>query len=183
MNKLAVIGALGLAAIAFAGQGEAAPLDEDQGGGGGGGRLSFEEVYALCREICETYFDGRVEPEMLCAIAKIESSFDPSAYRYEAHINDGSHGLVQVLFKTAQWMQERGYRAFDLTEPSDLADARTCLYYGAAYLDTLRDWRQVPREEEWIIRAYNGGMGWKGSATAPYWTKYLNARRSLFGDR
>lgn len=33
---------------------------------------------------------------MVCSIATIESSLQPFAYRYEAHIQEASTGLVQV---------------------------------------------------------------------------------------
>ena len=33
---------------------------------------------------------------MVCALAMVESSLQPMAYRFEAHINEASTGLMQV---------------------------------------------------------------------------------------
>ncbi|WP_375596818.1 transglycosylase SLT domain-containing protein [Algihabitans albus] len=118
--------------------------------------------------------------DMLTAIAFVESSFNPAAYRYEPHLGDASVGLMQTLTSTARWLYEdMGYR--DHGEPTLESLARSpqqSLYFGAAYLDWLSRWKGRRRSEEWIIRAYNGGPGGATSAaTAPYWSKYQAARR------
>lgn len=43
-----------------------------------------------------------VEPALIKAIIKVESNFDPMAYRSEVVVGDASWGLMQVLLSTAK---------------------------------------------------------------------------------
>lgn len=43
-----------------------------------------------------------VDPNLIRAVIKVESNWDPNAYRYEAHLGEASYGLMQVLPSTAK---------------------------------------------------------------------------------
>lgn len=138
------------------------------------------EVRALASPIAGRFDWPTVD--RLTAIAWIESSFNPAAYRFEPHLNDASVGLMQTLTSTARWLYEdMGYTAYGAPTLETLAASpQQSLYFGGAYLDWLSRWRGRRRSEQWIVRAYNGGPGGATSrATAPYWDKYQDARRRL----
>lgn len=61
------------------------------------------------------YFPGKINPYMPASIALVESAGDPKAYRWEAHINEGSTGLCQTLLSTAVWLfSDMGYKEFGM---------------------------------------------------------------------
>eukprot|EP00835_Amoeboradix_gromovi_P007143 NODE_1099_length_1180_cov_0.029602.p1 type:complete len:195 gc:universal NODE_1099_length_1180_cov_0.029602:984-400(-) len=150
-----------------------------------GRTLSEAQVRNLAQSTVQTYFP-RVDPNMLVAMAWIESSFRADAIRYEPHIDDGSTGLMQTLVGTADWLwREMGARAFGEPSPQSLLDPAQSMYFGAAYVNWLRTYGGKARSEEWIVRAYNGGPGWEARAgavtqTANHWAKY-QAARGRFG--
>jgi soluble lytic murein transglycosylase-like protein len=142
----------------------------------GPGALSETEVRSLARSIVSN-FGLQVDPDQLVRIAWIESSFDPGAVRPEPHINDASAGLMQTLEGTAQWLAgDMGYDAFGARPTlQTLMGPQASLYYGAAYLEWLKN--AYNRGEEWTVRAYNGGPGGADKDyTRGYWRKYLDAK-------
>jgi soluble lytic murein transglycosylase-like protein len=126
-------------------------------------------------------FGFNVDPRMIVRIASIESSFSPSAIRYEPAIGDASAGLMQTLVSTARWLAtDRGYTAYGVpTLDSLLRSPQESIYFGAAYLNYLSRYAGQARTEEWIVRSYNGGPGNTGAATNNYWRKYQDAKREL----
>lgn len=134
-----------------------------------------------------TKYRLNVDASMLVAMAYIESGFKPNAFRAELAIGDASVGLMQTLLGTAREMYDRGYKAFSRPTMVDLRKPEVSMYFGAAYVDYLKQWygrnRSGSPSEEWIVRAYNGGPGWeRGSAsslsnTANHWRKYQDAKR------
>lgn len=155
------------------------------GGAGGGGLPLVQEnsgfvkdapdwARTLAGQIVGQYFPS-LDLEMVLAICKIESSFNPKAYRYEPGIKDASMGLMQTLIRiNAQESYSLGYKAFPYPTLETLADPATAIYYGCAYLYRLSK-KKWPEEE--IVRAYNGGPGnRKHPMTLDYWIKYLKAR-------
>lgn len=154
-------------------------------GYGADGALSQMEVQGLAENMTAVYFP-RLSPQMLVAMAWIESSFRPTAFRLEPHVGDASVGLMQTLGKTAVWLWEMGYRdvmngerAPDVT---DLADPSIAMYFGAAYLDYLSNWGGAPRDERFMVQAYNVGPSKAATLTqaGPYFNKYL-AARAMYG--
>lgn len=148
-------------------------------------RLDALEVLALAMAITGRHLP-RVDPCMLVAMAGIESSFNPRAYRFEAGVSnrytpngDASYGLLQVLYSTARWLHdEMGYKDYPLAGPDDLFEPQTSIYFGAAYVDWLR--KKPNASEQFIVRAYNGGTGnaWS-SATENHWRKYQDEKARL----
>ena len=119
------------------------------------------------------------DPNMLVAMAFIESSFNPDALRPEPHINDASAGLMQTLERTAQWLHDDFPRYRYHTRPTlaGLMKPEMSMHFGAAYVDYLSTYLGRGRSEEFIVRGYNGGPdGINRSATLHHWRKYQVAR-------
>jgi Transglycosylase SLT domain len=146
--------------------------------------LTRPQVERIAQEITRRYFP-RVDWRMLVTMAWVESSFNPNAYRFESHLDDASYGLLQTLLKNnALWMyQNRGATAMGRPDQGTLRDPIVSIYFGAAYVNWLMGQNTSP---EWVVRAYNGGPGWKRSArgqtmTLNHWNKYKQARRQFYG--
>ena len=86
------------------------------------------------------------DPVLALAHMKLESSFDPMAYKWENNKLGASIGLMQVLIDTA-----RGY-GFSGAE-GDLMDQATNIYYGIWYMSDV----QKQYGFEGGIIAYNAG--------------------------
>ena len=152
------------------------------------GRLSFEQAKALAISVTSRYFP-HVDPKMLVAMMQIESSFNPRAVRYEAHVSnrftpngDSSYGLLQTLWSTALWLyQDMGRTAFSVATAQRLFDPTVSVYFGAAYVNWLRTWKGVTRSEDWIVMSYNGGPGANNAQTRNHLRKYREAKASQAG--
>jgi len=117
------------------------------------------------------------DPDMLTAMAMIESGGNPLALRYEALLNDASIGMMQTLLSTARWLyHDMGYRAYGEPDLQDLLEPEVSMYFGAAYVHWLSTWRGQARNEEWIVMSYNGGPGADNPQTRNHWNKYLEAK-------
>jgi len=178
-NQLYIYGGLAalLALLTRPGQKAASALAGALAGYGLDGALTVQQVRALADQTVGNFFPG-IDPRMLVAMAWIESSFRPTAFRIEITIQDASIGLMQTLGGTARWLWDIGYKGFG-ERPSDLAlaDPAVSMYFGAAYVDYLMKYRGGGHSEEWIVRAYNGGPGGATSAaTLNHWRKYQEAR-------
>lgn len=149
-------------------------------GYGSDGALSIMEVQGLAENMAAVEFP-QLSPQMLVGVAWIESSFRPTAFRLEPHVGDASVGLMQTLGKTAAWLWDIGYRSVGngdrRPDVTDLVDPTISMYFGGAYLHYLSGYGGAARDEQWIIRAYNGGPGGANkSYTEAYWAKYQAAR-------
>eukprot|EP00976_Prorocentrum_cordatum_P108140 1194778-Prorocentrum_minimum.AAC.5 len=67
-------------------------------------RYTDGQLLGIANSVIPKHFQGAVEPIWVAAISKVESEGDPYAYRYEAHIDDASTGLCQLLLGTAKWL-------------------------------------------------------------------------------
>lgn len=91
-----------------------------------------------------------VEPNLIKAVIKAESNFDPMAHRAEPHIYDTSWGLMQVLLGTAKWMT-----GDDNLLVSELLDPARNIDIGTQYLSyQLTKYKGKKRD---AIAAYNMG--------------------------
>jgi len=142
----------------------------------GFGVMQGAQVYQLVKQVIARH-GFSVSPKMVFRIAWIESHFDPSASRYEPHLNDASSGLMQTLLGTARWLaRDMGYTAYGMPDMADLMHPEKSIYFGCAYLQWLSNYRGKRRSEEWIVRSYNGGPGNLNTQTAQYWEKYEQAK-------
>ena len=142
---------------------------------------SGNDLYALADEIVRGYFNrSNVDPMMLTAMAMIESSGNPLAVRYEPGIGDASIGLMQTLTGTARWLAtDMGYTDFGVPSMDDLLDPATSMYFGAAYVNWLRNYGGQRRSDEWVVKSYNGGPGANNSQVENHWAKYQAALAAL----
>lgn len=110
-------------------------------------RANVERWRDLVRE--ELRLQGSPLPEgFVLAIIDAESQGVPTAYRNEPKIADGSHGLMQILYKTAKG---EGYAG----QPSGLFDPATNIRYGVKFASGL--WRRLGNAAD-VASAYNGGV-------------------------
>ena len=100
------------------------------------------------------------------ATIETESSFRPDAIREEPGINDASYGLMQTLFKTAQWM---GYKG----QPEGLFDPETSIEWGTAYHAYL--FNRFSGDLDAVIHSYNEGPGnyEKGKRVTTYYGRII----------
>jgi soluble lytic murein transglycosylase-like protein len=98
-----------------------------------------------------------VEVPLIKAVIMTESSFNPNAYRAEPAINDGSYGLMQVLFRTAVGL---GFPN-DPAQHERLFDPQVNIDLGTKFLAQLQSRYSQPDE---IYAAYNAGVARRNAA-------------------
>lgn len=144
-------------------------------------RWTAQQVMEVAQEYRSRY-SLNADPVMVAAMAQIESSFNPYAERFEAHLNDSSYGLMQTMLNTALWLyNDMGYRAFGRPTAQTLKDGRTSIYFGMAYINWLSRWNRIARSEEWIVESYNGGPNNSNSMTQNHLRKYRQAKAQIIG--
>lgn len=101
-----------------------------------------------------------------------ESGFNPRAYRAEPRLNDGSRGLTQILYGTAQGLGFSG-------APDDLYNVELNLQLGFEYLRQMKE-RYISWEN--ALSAYNGGfIGYQ--IRNPEYVNGVMAKAQYFADR
>ncbi|GMH07942.1 hypothetical protein Nepgr_009782 [Nepenthes gracilis] len=152
--------------------------------------LTQTEMRAAAEIIVRRHFDSQIDPDMICAIAELESDRQLLATRYLKKTKETTFGLMQISTKTADWLfRELEYRAYEVEgNPTLLYRPFVSIYLGAAYLKWLSNYDQKERSEEFVVRAFNGGTK-KAThkTTLSYWRNYLSVKESLpsrkcFGD-
>lgn len=87
----------------------------------------------------------------------VESAFKPKAFRAEPQINDGSRGLMQILYRTARAV---GYKGTE----QGLFDPATNVLHGAKFFrDLLLKYKNLPD----AVASYNMGHPRPASKTTP----------------
>lgn len=143
--------------------------------------VTHTEMKGMAEIITRRHFK-RLDVAMVCAIAEVESSRLPLAYRFEPKLGEASTGLMQTLQSTAEWLAtDMGYRAYVIEGASALLYRPfVSVYFGCAYLKWLSTYDGKKRNEEFMVRGYNGGpQGATKTSTVAYWNKYLQAKQSL----
>ena len=92
-----------------------------------------------------------VDPDLVCAVIKCESSWNPTATS-----SAGAIGLMQVMPDTARSLVEMGLVDGGTWDASNLTDPSTNIEFGCAYLGYLQG--HLSSTEE-IVAAYNAGIG------------------------
>ncbi|CAI5521768.1 unnamed protein product [Closterium sp. Naga37s-1] len=158
--------------------------------------IGLEELQGVTLVLLRRHFSGRGKrlwPTGLagnegdavlavCAVARVESAWQPLAYRFEPRLGEASTGLMQVLQSSAEWLaRDMGYRAYTVDWSSSmLYRPFEAMYYGMAYLAWLTTYKGTTQSEEYVVRAYNGGPGgWEKPSTARHWSKYLQAKEEI----
>lgn len=133
------------------------------------------ELKAMADIMIDRHFKGRLDAVMICTIAEIESNRQPFAYRYEPKLGEASTGIMQTLQSTAEWLaRDMGYRAYEIEgAPAMLYRPFVSVYFGAAFLKWLSTYDGKKRNEEFMVRAYNGGpKKATHKSTLQYWQRY-----------
>lgn len=146
-------------------------------------RVDIKDLHSVAKEIIDAHgLDA--SPEMIAAMALVESGdiyhpesgADRMAYRYEAHIKDASIGVMQTLIGTAQWLYDIGYKSYPRPTKDSLYNAKHSIYFGAAYVDWLANYKGVKRSESWIVQSYNAGPN---NSANHHLQKYYTAKDNL----
>ncbi|CAN6684211.1 unnamed protein product [Malus baccata var. baccata] len=148
----------------------------------GNAYLTQTEMKAVAEIIIRRHFGSQIDPDMICAIADLQSDRQPLATRYDKKAKSTSVGIMQLFPKTADWLaSDLGYHSYDVQGDHDLLfKPFVNVYFGAAYLKWLAKFENKERSEEFIIRAYKGGTK-KAThkSTLPYWQRYRLVKESL----
>ncbi|XP_020586367.1 uncharacterized protein LOC110028733 isoform X2 [Phalaenopsis equestris] len=118
---------------------------------------------------------------MLCALAEILSDRQLLRESYDKKLKENKIGIMQVAQSTAEWLaREMGYRKYTAEDESLLYRPFENLYFGAAYVKWLSNYDGKQRSEEYVVRAYKGGIK-KAThkSTATYFERYFSFKRSL----
>ena len=95
-----------------------------------------------------------IPANLIWAVMAQESNFRPTAYRHEPKIRDGSHGLMQVLYRTARSLGYQGERG-EAGKLTGLFDPATNINLGAMLLADNLD---LTKSLEGAVSTYNGGF-------------------------
>lgn len=126
--------------------------------------FTFDEMRALAAPAASA---AGVPLWLLLAVARNESEFKPWARRGEPHLNDSSHGLMQMLYSTAKSVGYSGVvGAWDSAAErgTGLYDPATNLRFGAKFLAGLLE--RAGGDMERAVSAYNAGWGNARRATS-----------------
>ncbi|PPD89156.1 hypothetical protein GOBAR_DD13913 [Gossypium barbadense] len=101
--------------------------------------LTQTEMRAVAEIVTRRQFDKKLDPEMICAIAELESNRQPLAMGCDKKTNLITIGIMQVAPKVAEWIvREEDYLLFPVEEDPDiLYKPFVNVYFGAAYLRWL----------------------------------------------
>lgn len=142
--------------------------------------LTQIEMRAVAEIVICRHFESQIDPDMICAIAELESDRQLLATRYIKKTKETTLGLLQILPKTADWLfrelqyQELQYQKYEVEgNPGLLFKPFVNVYIGAAYLKWLSNNEQQERSEEFVVRAFKGGTKKAiNKSTLPYWKRY-----------
>ncbi|MBQ3234839.1 MAG: lytic transglycosylase domain-containing protein [Clostridia bacterium] len=112
---------------------------------------SYRKYRFYIEKVC---LERGVEPELVLAVARTESSFDERALSKK-----GAVGLMQLMPSTAKFIAKRE----GIYDEFDLYDSQTNLYLGICYLDYLFEKYE---DETLVLCCYNAGEG-----TVSKWTE------------
>ncbi|VWL89185.1 Soluble lytic murein transglycosylase [Collinsella intestinalis] len=116
--------------------------------------LLFKSMYPLHYEdeITASAATHGVDPYLVAAVIRSESSWDP-----EASSHQGARGLMQLMPETAQDMVAKGLVDGKRYSYENLEDPTVNIEYGCAYLSYLLTYFNGATDR--AIAAYNAGMG------------------------
>ncbi|TQD90905.1 hypothetical protein C1H46_023508 [Malus baccata] len=70
----------------------------------GNAYLTQTEMKAVAEIIIHRHFGSQIDPDMICAIADLQSDRQPLATRYDKKAKSTSVGIMQLFPKTADWL-------------------------------------------------------------------------------
>ena len=121
----------------------------------------LKSIYPIKYEtiVNETSKRYNIEPELIYAVIKSESGFDPNA-----RSSAGALGLMQITPDTFLWLQTYTKEKFE--NESELFNPDVNIRYGALFLQILRG---KYSSDDLVLCAYNAGM-----STVDKWLKDEN---------
>ena len=117
--------------------------------------FSKEDLYN--HEMLQASQEEGVPVSVMKGFFALESQFEAKSYKFEAHLNDASYGISQILFNTAKGL---GYTG----TPEGLYDPYTSAKYGARFMANLH--KKYPNDFD-MISAYNAGYPRPAAKTTP----------------
>ncbi|KAJ6768296.1 TRANSGLYCOSYLASE [Salix koriyanagi] len=117
--------------------------------------LTQTEMKAVADIIVRRHFDSQMHPDMICAIAELESDRQPLSTKwYGKKTKETALGIMQILPKTAEWLvRDLGYRAYEVEgNPENLYRPFVSVYFGAAYLKWLSNFEEKVRMSKKVSR-------------------------------
>ncbi|XP_061350599.1 uncharacterized protein LOC133295761 [Gastrolobium bilobum] len=144
--------------------------------------LTQTEMRAVADIVIERHFQSEIDPDMICAIAELESDRQLLVMRSDHKSKEPTVGLMQLQSKNADWLiSELGYRSYAAEENIEfLFKPFINVYLGAAYIKWLSNFEDKKRSEEFIVRAYKGGPKKAiHKSTLRYWKSYLSVKESF----
>lgn len=119
--------------------------------------MLFKSENDFNKEFLAAALDLKIPVSVLKGVASAESAFNAKAFRAEPQINDGSYGLMQILYKTAKG---EGYNG----TPGGLLDPAVNIMWGSRYLAGL-----LKRHADLsaAVASYNMGFPRKAKDTTP----------------
>ncbi|WOL12271.1 hypothetical protein Cni_G21037 [Canna indica] len=148
--------------------------------------LTQTEMRAVAETVIRQHFNSQIEPDMICAIAEIASGRQLLAECYDRKTKQSRIGIMQIAPEIAEWLvRDMGYRKYEVEgNPAMLFKPFVNVYFGAAYIKWLSSCDGKERTEEFVIRAYNGGIKKANhKSTVDYFRRYLSIRDSLHTNR
>lgn len=144
--------------------------------------LTQIEMRAVARIIVQRHFKWQLDLDMICALAEILTDRQLLAEHHDRKTKETKVGIMQISPPTADWLaREMGYKNYDIEgNPDMLYMPFINVYFGAAYIKWLSNHDDKERSEEYVVRAYKGGIK-KAThkSTADYFQRYLSVRDSL----
>ncbi|URE27435.1 Transglycosylase SLT domain [Musa troglodytarum] len=148
--------------------------------------LTQTEMRAVAEIVVHLHFNSQLASDMICALAEIVSDRQLQAEHYDRKTKQTRIGIMQIAPENAEWLvREMGYRNYEMEGISTLLFRPFVnIYFGAAYLKWLSYCDGKERTEEFVIRAYKGGIK-KAThkSTADFFHRYLSIKQSLLPRR
>ncbi|KAK8971118.1 hypothetical protein KSP40_PGU010633 [Platanthera guangdongensis] len=143
--------------------------------------LTQTEMRAVAKIVVDRHFKLQLDPDMLCALAEILSDRQLLAESYDKEQQETKIGIMQIAPATAEWLaREVGYREYEIEDVSLLYKPFVNVYFGAAYIKWLSDHDGIPRSEQYVVRAFKGGIKKVNhKSTIKYFDRYFSVKRSL----
>ncbi|XP_010914226.1 uncharacterized protein [Elaeis guineensis] len=146
------------------------------------GEMMGQKVHLSRDPDGEPYITQVEMKDVICAIAEISSGRQIVAQQYDQKNREMRIGIMQIAPEIAEWLvREMGYRNYNIEgNPTLLFRPFVNVYFGAAYIKWLSCCDGKERSEEFVVRAYQGGIK-KAThkSTRDYFQRYLSVKQSL----
>ncbi|KAL8461862.1 hypothetical protein ACS0TY_033092 [Phlomoides rotata] len=132
--------------------------------------LSRVELRAVAEIIMDKHFKKGYKPTVLCALCEMVSM------RFLNGVGQHS-GLMGIDYPTARWLyKDLGYKGYTVQSVEDLTKPFISMYFGAAYMTWLSQYKGRERTLEFVVQAYlSGPQNVSIQETSSLWDKFEEA--------